>query len=223
MAIIKSYIQPPQLYRYRSLEEFEREIAAIEIGYLFCAPFKTLNDPMEGAFSSSLHMRRSEDYRTVVEAILDKKSHIGMCSFSEVHDHELMWAHYADQFKGICIAYSFSELLENLSQDVEFVRMFYNETEPKLDSHHVGIDHQARMILSCKSYRWLYEREWRMFAPLGRAHYRNKASVTGVYLGSRITDENRERIVDKLTRLSIKTHSMIIRKYSIHFEAISTP
>jgi hypothetical protein len=29
-----------------------------------------------------------------------------MSSFSEMHDHELMWAHCADQYREICIAYS---------------------------------------------------------------------------------------------------------------------
>jgi hypothetical protein len=29
-----------------------------------------------------------------------------MPSFSEMHDHEFMWAHDADQYREICIAYS---------------------------------------------------------------------------------------------------------------------
>lgn len=218
LAVIASYVRPQELYRYRSLREFDREIKAIEEGYVFCAPFSTLNDPMEGLFSSSRHLRESEDYRAVKESILDNKSQIGMCSFSEVHNHELMWAHYADQFRGICIAYRFAKLLEHLPEQLSFVRMFYNETAPTLHRTSTDIEHEARMILSYKNYRWLYEREWRMFAPLGKARYKRTACVTRIYLGSRITDLDRQMIIDRLAPLKIKTHSMTIRKYSISFD-----
>jgi len=105
MANIQYYVQPQRLYRYRSLEKFDREIEAIKERYLYCAPYLDLNDPMEGLFTSSQLLKKSERYREIRRAITDKKAQIGMCSFSEVYDHELMWAHYANQFKGICIAY----------------------------------------------------------------------------------------------------------------------
>jgi len=55
-----------------------------------------------------------------------------MCSFSEVHDPELMWAHYAISSEEICIAYSFLKLRDGLADNVSFVRMFYNETVPTI-------------------------------------------------------------------------------------------
>lgn len=221
MATIESYVQPPRLYRYRSLKEFDREMEAIEGGFVFCAAYRTLNDPMEGLFTSSQNLRESGDYRAVRESITDNKSQIGMCSFSEVRNHELMWAHYADQFKGICISYSFSKLLKGLPKAVKFVRMFYNETVPTIHRSKKDASEIARMVLSYKNYRWLYEREWRMFAPLGNAHYRNTGCVERVYLGSRIPGGDRNRITNRLKQLKIKTRDMTIDKYSISFEAKS--
>jgi len=218
VATIDSYVEPSRLYRYRSLDEFNRELDAIETGYLFCAAFTTLNDPMEGNFSSSRNLRKSENYHAVREAILSNKSRIGMCSFSEVHNHELMWAHYADQFRGICVGYNFSKLRRHLPEGLSFVRMFYNETEPVIHRSKKSIDDQARMILSYKSYKWLYEREWRMFAPLGPALYGNTASVTSIYLGSRITANHRAEMMNRLRRLNIKTYSMAVKKYAISFK-----
>ena len=93
-----------------------------------------------------------------------------MCSFSEAYDNELMWAHYADQFTGICIAYSLSKLLRKLGDDATFVRMYYNEVVPTVYHVKKNPDDLAKMVLSNKNYRWLYEREWRMFARLGRAY-----------------------------------------------------
>lgn len=221
MATIKSYVEPSRLYRYRSLREFDREMEAIEDGYLFCAAYRNLNDPMEGLFSSSKLLRESDDYRAIRDSIRDNKSQIGMCSFSEVHDHELMWAHYADQFRGICIAYNFMKLRKGLADDVTFARMFYNETVPTIRLSDEEPGELAKMVLSYKNHRWLYEREWRMFASLGKAFYRPTSCVTRVYLGSRIEDDDRIRIKNRLKRLKIRTSDMTIDKYSISFETRS--
>src|ERR1019366_7626025 len=111
----------------RSLKDLDREMDAIKSGYLYCSPYMNLNDPMEGLFTSSRLLKESADYRAIRAAIRDNKARIGVCSFSEVYDHELMWAHYADQFQGICVAYSLTLLLKALGDDVSFVRMYYDE------------------------------------------------------------------------------------------------
>jgi len=218
MAKIESYVRPQWLYRYRSLEHFERELEAIEQSYLYCAAFHQLNDPMEGTFTSSRLLKKSEEYRAIRNAVIDNKARIGMCSFSEVHDNELMWAHYADHFKGICVAYRFALLRKSLGDDVRFVRMYYNETEPMIRSAATEPERLAKMVLSYKYYRWLYEREWRMFASLGKACYHKVECVARVYLGSRIDPTYKKRIRRRLKPLGIKTKDMTIEEYFISFE-----
>lgn len=222
MATIQSYVQPTRLYRYRALDsgKLEQELSTITQGYLYCSPYLNLNDPMEGSFSSSKHLRQSGKYREIKNAITDTKADIGMCSFSEVYDHELMWAHYADQFKGICIGYSLRKLLENLGEGIDFVRMFYSERVPRVNYSNKEPTVLAKMVLSYKNYRWLYEREWRMFAQRGRAKYSDLSCVTHVYLGSRIDPLQRSRILAVLNPLGIKTSEMSIEKYSITFEKL---
>jgi hypothetical protein len=92
MATIESFVQPLRLYRYRSLQNLEREIRAIENAYIHCAQFTSLNDPMEGMFSSSHRFRVSEEYSDIKKLILEHKSLLRISSFSEVQNHELMWA-----------------------------------------------------------------------------------------------------------------------------------
>lgn len=216
-------IQPQRLYRYRSLrslKRFERELEALKEGYIFCA-YDTLNDPMEGVFRSSKLFRESHNYREARRAIVDNKTQVGISSVSEVHDHELMWAHYADQYRGICISYSFTKLLDDLGGGISFVRMYYNEMVPIVRHSHQEPDDVAKMVLSYENYRWLYEREWRMFAPLGKAHYSDKSCVTCVYLGSRIASDKRTKIMRAMASLDIKTQDMKIEKYSIDFEPCS--
>jgi hypothetical protein len=173
---------------------------------------------MEGRFTSSALFRKSSDHQAIKEAIIDNKARVGMCSFSEVHNHELMWAHYADHFRGICIAYSVRLLLQNLADQVNFVRMYYDEKAPIITRGHAGPAKLAKMILSHKSYRWLYEREWRVFAQLGKVYYRSIECVTRVYLGYRISRNHRKQIVKVLARLGIEKKEMNIKKYFIEFE-----
>lgn len=218
MATIESYVEPLRLFRYRSLAHIDCEMDAIEKGYLYCAPYLKLNDPMEGLFTSSHVLRGSKNHHEISAAIRDNKARLGMCSFSEVRDHELMWAHYADQFRGVCIAYSLSRLLASLADSVAFVRMFYHDKVPVVRHMSEEPSRLARMVLSYKNYRWLYEREWRMFAPIGEAHYETVACVTHVYLGSRIERDKREQVMNTMKRLKIKTDEMTISNaYSISF------
>ena len=218
MAHVETWVQPRRLYRYRSLANLKREMEAIKKAHLYCSPYRNLNDPMEGLFTSSRLFRKSEKYRTVRNAIRDNKARLGLCSFSEVFDHELMWAHYSNQFTGICVSYSFSSLLKNLPEDISFVRMYYNETVPTVHRTSKDPDELAKMVLSYKNYRWLYEREWRMFADQGAVSYGDVDCVTRVYLGSRISDSDRAQVTKTLDRLRIPTSEMTIDKYFMNFE-----
>jgi len=218
VATIKSFAKPTELYRYRSLRKCGRELEAIEQKFLYCSAFNTLNDPMEGMFRSHPRLRLHDNYSVVIDSIFENKTNIGICSFSEVNDSAPMWAHYADGFKGICIAYNLSKLLDAVEQDTAFVRVFYKETVPTVSQ---SGPEEAKMILSYKNYGWRYEREWRMFGSLGQVSYGQSECVARVYLGSRMSDRNHKLVVTSLHKLNIDTQDMAIDKYSIGFSATS--
>lgn len=216
-AQIKSYADPEKLYRYRPLKKPDQEILAIENAYVWCAAYSTLNDPMEGAYSSSEPLKKSADYKQVRREIRNKKSVIGISSFSESHDLELMWAHYADQFRGICIEYNMYDLLRKLPDGAEFVRMHYDEKGPIVRRSKKPVEELAKKVFSVKSYRWQYEREWRLFDQLGAVSYQSAKCVTKVYLGSRISNKNRGAVTRVLGNLGIPWQEMSIKQYSITF------
>jgi hypothetical protein len=221
MATIESYVQPKYLYRYRSLDtpkKIDSELDAIEQAYLFCVPFRSLNDPMEGVWGPTSSLRGQTRYRELRSEINDHKTRLRICSFSEVYNHELMWAHYADQFKGICIRFDLSKLLKRLTNDAAFVRMFYNEHRPLMHSTDTNPHELARRALSSKSYRWLYEREWRLFAPQGKACYRAADTVQCVFLGSRIENRVERQVRERVAEVGIPVRAMSIKKYTIQFE-----
>jgi hypothetical protein len=112
MADIKIYAKPPSLFRYRPLgAKTAREIDALIKGYIYCPAFSDMNDPMEGLYRLSVRFEsnpNSAKSQTRVKKALER---MGIASMSEVYDHEPMWAHYADQFQGMCVQYNLSRLL----------------------------------------------------------------------------------------------------------------
>jgi Protein of unknown function (DUF2971) len=220
MAKIETYVVPRHLYRYRSLTAFERELATIESGYLYCSTYKAMNDPMEGFYSSSKLLQKSADLNAVRIEVLSQKMQIGICSFSEVFNHELMWAHYARQFEGICIAYDFFNLRRCLPDEVRFSRVYYNEEAPEVgrSKQPRNLAQMAKMILSYKNHRWLYEREWRMFANVGKVHYDNPRCVARVYVGSRVHRHQRRDIERRLRLLKIPLKIQKLDGYVMTFQ-----
>ena len=118
---------------------------------MFCPLIKQMNDPMEGSHRESEMFRKSRFYETKLAEVLEAKAKLGVASFSEVFDHEPMWAHYASNFTGICVAYSFRKLLKQLPDEYEFIRMTYSEKPPVLLRSKKSPDEMAKLALSTKN------------------------------------------------------------------------
>jgi hypothetical protein len=193
---------------------------SIKNAYLYCANFRQMNDPMEGFYSESKLLEKSSDIEGFRRALRAGKIMIGICAFSEVFNHELMWAHYADQFRGVCIAYDFYRLRRHLPDGVSFSRLYYNEEVPKVGLSKNPRDDKetAKTILSFKNYRWLYEREWRLFADIGLAFYNEPRCIARVYIGSRVAEKHRNRIERELKQLKIPCQVQKLDGYEMRFE-----
>jgi hypothetical protein len=194
MAEITIYAKPPHLHRYRPLgKKAPREIKALVEGYIYCPAFSDMNDPMESSYRLSAKFQRNpsgEKSHARVKSAFDK---MGIASMSEVHDHEPMWAHYADQFKGMCVQYSLNRLVKGLHPDIAITRMMYSEKEPVLLYDASDAVDRARLCLSSKTVRWANEREWRIFKKeKGEAAYGDLNTVTKIFLGSRVSPRMRQ-------------------------------
>lgn len=221
MAELKIYAKPSSLYRYRPLgQKTERELRALQDGYIFCPAFSEMNDPMEGVHRLSTRFAENasgEKSRTRIQSALEN---MGIASMSEVSDHEPMWAHYADQFKGMCIQYSLNRLLKGLGADIAITRMMYSEREPVLLDDKSDSTDRARLCLSSKTVRWASEREWRVFRiEQGPAKYEDLNTVTKLFLGSRVSAPDEERVREAGETLGVPVVKMTIDAYSIRFKA----
>jgi len=122
MATLARPILPPYLYRYRSLGKngsfLSRELDALKQSYIYCSIFSDLNDPMEGFYSPSALLKAEKNYRGIAQAIHQSKINFGIAALSDTHDNELMWTHYADQYRGICVQYYADRMFKQLPRTV---------------------------------------------------------------------------------------------------------
>jgi len=128
----------------------------------------------------------------------------GILCLSRVRDDILMWAHYADKHRGICLEFDGSDLdgsgLEfSASANRDFF-FFAEAQEVKYCGYTplpLGdpVEQVGRVILT-KSRHWSYEHEYRIFRP-------NQACVelnfrpeflTGVIFGCKMPEELRQRV-----------------------------
>ena len=225
MAIIDPPLLPPRFYRYRklsSIELLQQELDAITNNYLWCCHYNKLNDQMEGVYGVSPWLARQSSANSLYGEILNEKRAIGICCFSDTYENELMWVHYAENYSGICVAYSTKELNAGLGDHVHIARVAYGGKPPRIAKTDASNpDEAARKILSHKKSSWSYEREWRLLTEgiqvPGRLEIAARGSVKAVYLGSRVKEEIGATLVEELRKIGIPRHAMKVTEYSHEF------
>ncbi len=134
--------------------------------------------------------REFRQMRSAFEAL---KETIGISCLSESENSLLMWAHYADNHRGICVEYN---LLET-NQQLNFtpVPVMYTDIKACFDSLNLETIEQDTFKLfirsiTSKSPEWKYEREWRIIRD-------DKAC------GDRWSAENKGALLDMIRPTSI--------------------
>jgi hypothetical protein len=216
-ATLELPVTPRCLYRYRKLSDdrLDQELDAIKNKYLWCAKFTKMNDPMEGFFLRATESTEVSDdygYREAAKQICsDMADKVGIASFCDTYENELMWAHYAENYTGMCIEYNTDALVAGLPEDVSLVRLDYDDLPPKILGKK---DYEAiKAILSQKKGSWAYEREWRVIRPMPEKVEIKGSFVTHIYFGSRTKPEHKESLLKEFRNNGIAISDMKVNGY----------
>jgi hypothetical protein len=163
---------------------------------------------------------QSQNERTVADFSTGVRTALRVGCFSECNDSILMWSHYADHHRGICIEYetrwlSFPEGLGFL-HPVNYHPELFDATE-YFQYVHDDYNNLMLTIAAChKAREWAYEREWRYVDVAFRNQHSIKASR--IVLGARIEETMRAEInrisTDlgvQLLEASLSSHTFQIR------------
>lgn len=169
--VLKYKEKIPRLFRYSSADYYN--IRALETQSLFLSPLGNMNDVFEGL--------SCEINDEVIDGIEDIRDIAFLKSFSEEKSNLLMWAHYADNYSGMCVEYDFSKLSETLLFHLYPVYYSLKRSTSRFLERAI-IEHKdlKRMneencypndceflkdimsLFLSKSMSWAYEKEWRL-------------------------------------------------------------
>jgi hypothetical protein len=138
---------------------------------------------------------------TLQEAWDHKKKHVvnglGVVCYSEVNSNILMWSHYADSHKGICLEYDSTERPIKKWKNYKYYPVNYDHNRC-IDILDCGFENSFFKLITTKSPDWEYEKEYRLITIRGTGYQKSQmGSLKGVILGSRIK-ENKNELLNKL-------------------------
>ena len=105
-----------------------------------------------------------------IESELLRRYEKGVVSFTERDNCPLMWSHYGDQHRGICIGYSVTTLSEGDVHRVEYGGsriVLVSDVSAMLDGDSDARGRVDQAVLLRKATNWDYEREWRLIGNRG--------------------------------------------------------
>lgn len=177
------------LFKLKSLRNFDHVADILCNGRFYAAKFFDMNDPMEGRFDHHPGTKRE-----FIADIVRGKEKLRICSFTQEIGNLLLWAHYADSFRGICI-----EVEAESTDNSEVVEVGYSPFTLYVSDDYKGDRNRlSRDILSGKNEAWDYEREVRI---LSNTEYVNAGvKIRAVYFGLRTSEIMKDAIARLLPR-----------------------
>ena len=147
------------------------------------------------------------------------RSSLRVCCFSEENHNTLMWSHYSNSHQGYCEEYNFSLLSEEeLHRRMLFPVYYKPEVLDLTPIFYNLMKHQERgnpfasiIAASVKSMHWEYEKEWRLIIPItleGSQRLYPMPKPTGLYLGSKISETNREKLMEVASNRNIAVYEI---------------
>ena len=196
------------LYKYKDIsnENFKYTQDLFVNSRIYLPKANLLNDPNEGVGIIDIK-NQHHDYGNLLEE-RNRQCKTKVCSFTKNYKNVVMWSHYANQHKGICIEFNF----QNMSQEIKdkLVPVTYVDTVQHCE--HKNVNHIN--FFSYKTKEWAYEEEVR-YITNENEEYLNISDdmIRRVYLGARINTADIEWIKFWLKNYSKRKIELVQLKF----------
>lgn len=195
-------LRPRRVYKYKSVNnktDLKRIIKILTKHQIYVPTIKELNDPLEAmavyvrlAVAGSGYIAEMGEVHPIVQRFIDE---FRALSFSALPSSPLMWAHYAANHSGCCIAFetfhSFSDIQPVIYSDVHMV-----EEEPSLPEID-PIKSVVKDSLNFKLKDWSYENEWRLILNQQQKVLSfDPEELAGIIVGYNIKKEYKEKLIE---------------------------
>jgi hypothetical protein len=181
----------PEFIRLYHLTTATHALNNISFARLKVARYSDLNDPFELLSLSLMDPAVRKTVQTF-KALQDSQS--GLVCFSEDWTSPVMWSHYAEKHRGICLGF---DVLRTAALEVHYNdKRLRTELEKDANPENLPIDLQEK-LRQTKCDEWSYEKERRIVVPLttavqvGTLHFlpfSNSLQLAEVILGPSCTE-----------------------------------
>jgi hypothetical protein len=175
-------------------------------------------------------MRLISDPDFFLKIYEDFLSITGLYCLSQINDDILMWSHYSDGHKGVCLEFDaiHDATFSNRILFGQAIKVIYRDERPVVNIINIGEPQEYQKTLLTKSKHWEYETEWRVIKTPGEGGCGIKpfhpSSLTGVILGALISQENKQKMLGWIKRypskLSLYQAKINETNYKIDIEPI---
>lgn len=209
-----------KLFRYRDASV--NTLAELAEEKAWFSRYDQLNDPFEGVYVNLSG-----------EGCLDDLiRQFRLCCFSTQRDSLLLWAHNADNHRGLCLEYEFpkevfqTQLLPVKYSDVQPVLNNVNR-DPAAGTLSIHIDREAAAFLT-KSNDWSYEREYRALRFAEQPDTRGEkhalpGTLSAVHFGFRTKPATMmlvEKILQSRPEVTLWQASLVSGRFQLRFTPI---
>jgi hypothetical protein len=182
---IKIKNMPRFFYKYSCINDYT--ISNMLESSIYMSSPNDFNDPYDSLICNAISPTLNESLQKI-------SSKYFVSCFSERWDSILMWSHYADHHKGICIQYDFT-LKYRKKENV-----IYPDIHPVIYTNSVYKLSEGNNLSICilkKAKDWKYEKEWRIIITneKGKPLIMNiPTPISSILFGSRISEKKKKTI-----------------------------
>lgn len=209
-----------KLYKYCGVDEYTLE--NLRNNQLYFGQIYNANDPFEGAFTFVIHPSAEDAFMRMMygDEEVDKglllrysfselhselerqlrhqvRDGIGLSCFSECKGSIIMWGHYGDKQKGICLEFDKQFAPFKHAWKVDYVDKIHKiNFRDKEAVSPDAIDKEIISIFTKKFHSWDYEREWRMIDNVGSLINYPIEALKGIYFGFDTSADDIMKVLD---------------------------
>lgn len=226
-------------FKYRACKEEDckcRDIEMLLADQIFASPIEKLNDCFEGRYTDSVDKQLDviaasfhydvSSIRAQWKELKKTVEGVGVYSLAILDEgypnNKLLWSLYAGEYVGFCAAYDIDKLVQNeqFPRLVNRVKVSYQKDVPIVDATDFSSENQLlQKMLGTKELDWERENEFRLVYDKHGVKTYNRAALKAVYLGFKMTDSHKQRIIDGLQGRDVDMYEMAPMAGSYDFNA----
>ena len=161
-------------------------------------------------------------HEEIQQNAIDRHKNTGVLCLSGKNDNILMWSHYADNHRGLCIEFRHDKFAKKGLVGLE---VKYCKSYPPISIF--DSDYLKKLVKCClltKAIHWKYEDEYRYVIPNGKGVQKfDPTWLTGIIFGCLMPEKKKNKIRNILKGRHIKFYEAKMKKRKFGLDIVPAP